>query len=30
LVMDAYGLDYQTAKTVRDQLHADHSPGTAA
>ncbi len=29
-VMDAYGLDYQTAKTIRDQLHADRSPGTAA
>ena len=29
-VMDAYGLDYHTAKTIRDQLHAGRSPGTAA
>jgi hypothetical protein len=29
-VMDAYGLDYMTAKTIRDQLPADRRPGTAA
>ncbi len=29
-VMDAYGLDYQTAKAIRDELHAGLSPGTAA
>lgn len=29
-VMDAYGLDYQTAKTIRDELQTGLRPGTAA